>query len=253
MVILNKCGFTPCHILASFGPSHSFEQVQFSYPLSFSAPPPVPIDLPQCQNLDPKPLTPNPTFSQKHGLYCLTSQNVNREGGPKNGPWGENTEKTGAQKTQNVTRGKTALIKTHLWRSGKGLSCFGWIKLHPNQRGGSGVSALSQKDAVPWVPEIFQVCVPCSLFACHDDLDAQSASSGRCCMVVKSLHSASCYHHNKIHHALLSDAWGLITHVFPFFQTNVLKRVANWNSKWFPLADTTQHKGRVVKMHACHW
>ena len=60
-------------------------------------------------------------------------------------------------------------------RSGKELSCFGWMKLHLGRRGGSGASVLFQKDAVPWGP------------IGPADLGAEGASSASFCSAVQSL------------------------------------------------------------------
>ena len=77
--------------------------------------------------------------------------------------------------------------------------------MHLGLGGGNGASAPSQKDAVPWVPDIFQVGIPCSPLACHEDLGADGASSGRFCMVVTSFVFGIMYHRKNIHHALLFE------------------------------------------------
>ena len=74
----------------------------------------------------------------------------------------------------------SSLEKGNFRRSGKGLSCFGWIKLHQGLGGGNGAFVLSQKDAVPRGPIMSQV----GASGCPVGLGAEGASSGSFCLEV---------------------------------------------------------------------
>ena len=75
-------------------------------------------------------------------------------------------------------------------RSGKGLSFFGWIKLHLRFGGGNGASDFSQKAEVPCVPESFQIGASGSPTACNEDFGADEVSQGCSHLRAQSLLSA---------------------------------------------------------------
>ena len=74
------------------------------------------------------------------------------------------------------------------------------------------------------------------------------ASSGRLCLNGSIFVFEITYHRRNISrkncfNALLPEVtWRIITHMYPFLKVGFLKRVANWNPKWFPLEDPTRHK-----------
>ena len=106
-----------------------------------------------------------------------------------------------------------------------------------------GASVLSQKDAVPWVPDSFQV-------SGHDDVSAEGASSSRFGLLVQSLYAAPCTIVGMLAVHCSSRLLEVTSHVYPFFQVGFLNRIAVWNPKWFPLADPTPHEGIRSKKNA---
>ena len=106
--------------------------------------------------------------------------------------------------------------------------------------GGNGACVFSQKDAVPRGPISSQV----GASGCAVGLGADGASSGSFLFGGIIFVTSTLYHRRTVRHALLSGR--IITHVYPFLQVGLLKRFANRDPKWFPLANPTWHKSNSM-------